>query len=319
MIRCDSAFACSISFPSTSTTMSLSPGTIMPSSDVPPHQLGRGRHTIIRGHEPNSTPGETSDSSPRRSHPFSRREDHTVPSMPADESRAPPAGCIRDRVALIEDPPILHDTASAMSYLPQVRCVGLSGGGPVPQTQIRRCPRAGVSRLLGKAPGMAWDGLGQDHPRVMSSIEEDAPRRLRAHCASTCAAPGASIAPSDAGVEKRIAAPPVSRGVYREQPPTITFASPTMRATMGHRLGGVTGREGRSGRFTSFEPGRTKVGGEAQARSVQDLASAPLGPRSSMGPSQGVGQVNQVQRLVDYGTYEGVCHGSCPPQRPCNY
>ena len=58
MIRCDSAFACSISFPSTSTTMSLSPGTIMPSSDVPPHQLGRGRQTIIRGCTDRYVPGD---------------------------------------------------------------------------------------------------------------------------------------------------------------------------------------------------------------------------------------------------------------------
>ena len=152
---------------------------------------------------------------------------------------------------------------------------------------------------------------------------------MRAHCASTvgdptsthCTSLCASTPHSDAGVESRIAAPPVSRGVYREQPPTSSlsslqyagqsFASPSMIATMGHCRRGLASREERVGRIASG-PGGIKVGGEARARSV-DLVTAPLGSRSSMGPSQGVGRVNQVQRLVDYSTYEGVCHGGCPP------
>ena len=63
------------------------------------------------------------------------------------------------------------------------------------------CLLSGVGRLLGKASGMSWDSWDNNHPRVMSSVEEDVPRRLQAHRASTCVAPDASITLSDAGAE----------------------------------------------------------------------------------------------------------------------
>ena len=76
---------------------------------------------------------------------------------------------------------------------------------------------------------------------------------------------------------------------------------PLLCASMGHR--NVVHREGRSGRIATG-PGGIKVGGEVQASGVHLFSSAHVGPRSSMGPSQGVGRVNKVQRLVDYGTYD---------------
>ena len=85
----------------------------MPSSDVPPHQWDADGTPLQEVSAPNSTLGESLESLPRQSLPlpFRRREVQIVPLMPADESRAPPAGCTRDSGASIKDHHrILRDT-----------------------------------------------------------------------------------------------------------------------------------------------------------------------------------------------------------------
>ena len=205
----------------------------MPSSDVPPHQWDADGTPLQEVMAPNSMLiGESSESSPRRSLPLPlhRREDLLVPPMPTDESRAtsraPPDRSTRDRGASIKDHHrILRDTGPETKSRPQSSSGELSRGGPVRQS----CAFTGVSRALGKAPDMAWGGMGQDHPRVVSSVDkEDAPRRKRANPASTTCtvvSPCASTPHSDAGVESRIAVPLVSRGIYRETHSTHSVAS----------------------------------------------------------------------------------------------
>ena len=133
--------------------------------------MGRlGIQRIPRGYEPNATLGEFSELSTSRSLPR-RREDLIIPLMPTDESRAPPAGCTRNRGALIDEHYHLipRDTDPVtMKSLAQSRCGELSRGGPVRQS----CAFTGVSRPLGKAADIAWGGMGQDHTRVMSSAEQ---------------------------------------------------------------------------------------------------------------------------------------------------
>ena len=171
---------------------------------------------------------------------------------------------------------------------------------------------------------MARDGMGQDHTRVASSVDkEDAPRCQRANRASTCAVtPCASTPHSDAGVESRIAVP-VSRGIYREQTPT---SSPSSLQNEGQKFAmpstlnrGVShGRRGVASEGAAIWPSGIKVVGEAQAKRPGPRFST-FGSQVSMGPSQGVGRVNQIE-LVDCATYrEGVCREGCPPPRPCDY
>ena len=202
-VKCNTASTPS-PFSSSTITSSSPPRTIMPSSDVPPHRWDADGTPLQEVMAPNSMlVGESFESPPRRSLPLPlhRREDLLVPPMPTDESRAtsraPPDRSTRDRGASIRDHHrIPSDTAPETKSRPQSSSGELSRGGPVRQS----CAFTGVSRALGKAPDMAWGGMGQDHPRVVSSVDkEDAPRRQRADRASTCArTPCASTAHSDA-------------------------------------------------------------------------------------------------------------------------
>ena len=122
-------------FSSTSSSSS-SPTRTMPSSDASLPQWDASGYSAYQEVDDPNTLGESSISSPSRSLPR-RGEDLLIPLMPADESRAPPAGCARDRGALIDEHYHLipRDTGPVtMKSLTQSRCGELSRGGPVRQS-----------------------------------------------------------------------------------------------------------------------------------------------------------------------------------------
>ena len=261
----------------------------MPSSDVPPHRWDADGTPLQEVYDPNATLGESSDSSPRRSHPLHQREDLLVPP-----------GRVKART--IADP--AHDRGPPDSYLLSVESREVGGGCPTAPTAPKKQGK------VFDAPRS--DGFVYDRSRRCPDDEgaPSRPGRTEPAYQST----GASTALPEAGGRSSTDAVPLSRGIFWDTNSTRSLAilpegrqvtPPTMQAWATFR---GRGKEDQ----VANGPGPCLNVEEARA-STSHLAATPTSHRLGVA-SQGVGRVNQI-KLVDRSTYkEGVCRKGCPPR-----